>query len=592
MDQIIAPRAPLSVRELIGGHLLTPVFQPIVSLIDSEIVGQEALIRGPKGSLLEYPDALFRAGTGEGLLFELEVEAALAAIVAAGAMTHDHKIFLNISAAVLLRIVRQRGPETLLRWIASIGLSPRKVVLEITENERVSEIHQLTVVAATLRSAGILFAIDDFGDGRSSLRVWAELQPSFVKVDKFFTRDLAAHPYKVQMLKAVVHISETLGGRIIAEGIENAEELAIIRDLGISLGQGYFLAQPSATIEPGISEAAAVAIAQRRVASLQTAASHRTHVFSAEKLASAIPPVDVAATNDEVSLIFHANTRFHAIAVVEAGRPVGLINRRDFIDRYLQPFHKERFGKRSCTLFMDRTPILLDKAASIDDMVGILTSDDQRYLTEGFVITDAGQYLGLGTGEQLVRQVLEHRVEAARHANPLTFLPGNIPITMHIEKLIASNNRFVCCYCDLNHFKPYNDQYGYWRGDEVIRLLAKVTVSHAANFWDFVGHVGGDDFLILFQSEDWEERCGRILTEFNTGVREFFDPEDIARGGIEAEDRSGTMSFFPLTTLSIGAVVVEPGVFRHAEDVATAAAGAKRKAKRDYSGLWVITDPA
>jgi diguanylate cyclase (GGDEF)-like protein len=234
-------------------------------------------------------------------------------------------------------------------------------------------------------------------------------------------------------------------------------------------------------------------------------------------------------------------------------------------------------------------PRLVERNHNVDDLVGILTSDDQRYLTDGFIVTDNGRYAGIGTGEQLVRSVTETRIEAARHANPLTFLPGNIPISQHIERLLSSGAQFVACYADLNHFKPFNDQYGYWRGDEMIRLLARVAVAHCDPLRDFVGHVGGDDFIILYQSENWQAQCQRIIAEFAKLAQTLFDENARQAGGIEAEDRYGVARFFPLTTLSIGAVEVAGHQFTTAEQVASAAARAKHDAKTSAAGLYVVS---
>ena len=110
---------------------------------------------------------------------------------------------------------------------------------------------------------------------------------------------------------------------------------------------------------------------------------------------------------------------------------------------------------------------------------------------DGFIVTENGPYVGLGTGDQLVRSVTEARIEAARHANPLTFLPGNISISQHIERLLKKQVHFVACYADLNHFKPYNGYYGYWRGDEMIRLMARLAMEQCDTQRDFLGHVGG-----------------------------------------------------------------------------------------------------
>ncbi|NDZ18992.1 hypothetical protein C7T35_21990 [Variovorax sp. WS11] len=105
--------------------------------------------------------------------------------------------------------------------------------------------------------------------------------------------------------------------------------------------------------------------------------------------------------------------------------------------------------------------------------------------------------------------------KAARHANPLTLLPGNMPINVHIERLLVSGTEFVACYADLNNFKAFNDHYGYWRGDGLIRIAAELLSQNADPVHDFVGHIGGDDFIVLFQSEDWEGRCRHIVDEFS-----------------------------------------------------------------------------
>src|SRR6202012_1475976 len=121
---------------------------------------------------------------------------------------------------------------------------------------------------------------------------------------------------------------------------------------------------------------------------------------------------------------------------------------------------------------------------------------------------------------------------------------------------------FAACYFDLNHFKPYNDQYGYWRGDEMIKLAAAAITQACDPLRDFAGHVGGDDFVVLFQSADWQARCEGIVRRFNLDARRLFSEQDCERGGIRGEDRQGNPSFFPLTTIAVGAVEVHSGDFR------------------------------
>jgi len=172
------------------------------------------------------------------------------------------------------------------------------------------------------------------------------------------------------------------------------------------------------------------------------------------------------------------------------------------------------------------------------------------------------------------------QLEAARHANPLTLLPGNVPINERIGQLLESEAPFHVCYCDLDNFKPFNDACGYYRGDEMIRLTGRILREACDPALDFVGHVGGDDFILLMQSADWEQRCSRALEAFAAASAALADDAHRSDGGYAGVDRAGQAAFHPLPTLSVGAYGVAPGVFGSPAEVADAAAEAKQKAKR------------
>jgi GGDEF domain-containing protein len=134
-------------------------------------------------------------------------------------------------------------------------------------------------------------------------------------------------------------------------------------------------------------------------------------------------------------------------------------------------------------------------------------------------------------------------------------------ISEHIGRLLASGADFVACYADLSDFKPFNDLYGYWQGDEAIKLAASVITRHCDAAADFVGHVGGDDFVVLFQSEDWQQRCERMVAEFADRVPSLYDEAARATRGIRVEDRHGVERFFPFTALYVGAVRASDAAF-------------------------------
>jgi GGDEF domain-containing protein len=461
------------------------------------------------------------------------------------------------------------------------------LVLEITEYERVTDMDELSSVVREIRGAGVSLALDDFGDGRSSLRLWSQIKPEFVKIDKYFTKDISQHADKLKTIQALQQIGATFDTKLVAEGIETEEDLRVLRDLGIAYGQGYFLGRPAALAREQIDAQAMAVMVDKRVAVFPEL-RRASNAGSLSRIAVIeAPAVTAHTTNDEIAELFQSNPQLHAVAVVEGLRPIGIINRAGFVNDYSKLYYREVWGRKPCLMHANTAPRLIERNHNVDELVGILTSEDQRYLVDGFIVTHNGRYEGLGTGEQLVRSVTETRIEAARHANPLTFLPGNIPISQHIERLLGSGAEFVACYADLNHFKPFNDQYGYWRGDEMIRLAAKLALAHCDPQRDFVGHVGGDDFIILYQSTDWQQQCEQIVSEFASCAVNLFDPSAREAGGIYADDRHGIPRFFPLTTISIGAVVIHHQDFSSAEQVASIAARAKHDAKTSGQGLVI-----
>jgi diguanylate cyclase (GGDEF)-like protein len=565
---------------------LYPVYQPIVSMMDGSVYAHEALIRGPQGTPLHTPDALMRAAADEGLGYEFEYACLIAALRTWGSLRMVGRLFVNISANALTHLHSQQGSDDLLKLISSMGVAARMLVLEITEHERVADMDHLADVVRQLRTLGMSLALDDFGDGRSSLRLWSQLKPEVVKIDKYFTKDISEHGDKLKTIQALQQIASVFGSELVAEGIETAEDMRVLRDLGISYGQGYFLGYPDRKPVRYLNADALRVLGERQVAVFPELS--RASVLGQLRNVSLVeaPHVTSASTNDELATLFLQYTQLHAVALLEGDRPVGIINRVQFMNEYSKLYYREVWGRKSCAVHANNQPRVVEREHSVDELVGILTSQDQRYLLDGFIVTDNGRYVGLGTGDQLVRSVTETRIEAARHANPLTFLPGNIPISLHMERLLKKKVRFVACYADLNNFKPYNDYYGYWRGDEMIRLLSRSAMEQCDAQRDFLGHVGGDDFILLFQSEDWLQRCETLVSDFNARALEMFDAAARQAGGIEAEDRHGVMRFFPCTTVSIGAVAIDGSQYSRAEDVANLAAMAKHDAKR--AGVAVL----
>ena len=298
--------------------------------------------------------------------------------------------------------------------------------------------------------------------------------------------------------------------------------------------------------------------------------------------------IDQSATNDDIFEMFQRNAQLNSIPVVENNKPIGLISRYNTIARFAQPYQKELHGKKSCTQFMDSAPLIVQNTMTIHALSELIIKADPQYLINGFIVSSAGDYIGMGNGHNLLREITNLQINAARYANPLTLLPGNVPINAHIDRLLDNAQPFVACYCDLDNFKPFNDAYGYRRGDEMIQFIGHLLSQVAIDEKDFIGHIGGDDFILLFQSEHWEQLCLEALDTISKVMPDFYDSKDVAAGGIVVEDRRGNASFFPFGSMSIGAVKVLPENFKSHHEVAGAMTRTKKEAKKTQGNSLFI----
>lgn len=161
-----------------------------------------------------------------------------------------------------------------------------------------------------------------------------------------------------------------------------------------------------------------------------------------------------------------------------------------------------------------------------------------------------------------IERVLK-RHENVLNTNPLSHLPGNISIKTEYNKLIERQESFSMIYLDLDNFKAFNDYYGYSKGDEVIKFVADLCKfeAHFADrlgFDNFVGHIGGDDFVIIRSAEKINEFCENFILQFDQRIRNFYQEEDISKGFIRIKDRKGKVTSFPIMSISMAVVINRP----------------------------------
>jgi diguanylate cyclase (GGDEF)-like protein len=557
---------------------LTAVFQPIIRLGDGAIYGYEGLIRGPAGSPLHAPAQLFDAANRAGRLAELEWLCCRRVVESYAALGLQQRLFVNISPQTVATALLQE--RDMLDVLGYAGNDRKRVVIELTEHEQARNVESFRGAMSTLRAQGFGVALDDLGEGFSSLRLWSEINPDYVKVDMHFVQGAHRDPLKFQFLRSLQQIAENCGSALVAEGIEDPADLTVLRDLGLSFGQGYLIARPEPRPPAEVAASIGRLLGRKAISVFPEVSVMPGRAATVQRLLLKVPAVSPLTSNDEVFARFEAAPELNAVPVVHEGKPLGLISRHRFIAGYARPYRKELYGRRPCTVLMDPKPVVVEIGLSIHELSETLVGVDARYLGEGFIIVHGGTYAGVGSAQDLIREIARMQIEAARYANPLTLLPGNVPIDAHMQRLLAGGIAFEAAYADINHFKPYNDVYGYRRGDDMIRLAATVLSRACDPGCDFLGHIGGDDFIMLMQSADWEARCRAAVESFAAESTGLFEAADLQRNGLRSEDRQGNEILFPLTSIAIGVVRVQGGGFASHVDVSAAAADAKKQAKR------------
>lgn len=177
-------------------------------------------------------------------------------------------------------------------------------------------------------------------------------------------------------------------------------------------------------------------------------------------------------------------------------------------------------------------------------------------------------------------------------ASPLTGLPGNRQIQQIINTNLRAKVPFAVIHADLNNFKAYNDRYGFTAGDEVLSHTANVLTTAVQEVGnpqlDFVGHIGGDDFVIVTTPEHWQPICEMTVQLFDAQIGLFYDPEDYKQRGIRVEDRSGNIRFFPIMSIALAVVIDETGRFSHPGQIAQVAAEIKKQVKLQDRSYYMV----
>ncbi len=532
-------------------------FQPLVNVRTGAIVAVEVLARPLEGDVHDLISEAARARR----LPELDVHLAASAMQSA----HEHQSLLPLHLNLFGGTVAHEPErlEALHSKLDEVGRRPHEITVEIGPPFGRLDHTKLLDGVRDLRSRGYHVALDGVGDGDMPLTMIADLEPDMLKLDASVVHALPEQRGRAAVFESVREFCESTDARLVAEGVESEPQLSALRRAGVLLVQGNLLApaarRPPATLSvPGV--ATEVTDPLGNAVPAQAAGPRVTDFLSPATML----PSD--ATADTVRNVLADHPEISGVVLVDANnRPEWSIDRNRFLLAVTGPYGHALHARRPAARLADEPRIVTTATTAIEALSLVSGSDQYRIYDDAIVVDESGRCLGTVRAGHLIRGMAEFKVEEAAALNPLTRLPGSDVIERAVARRIDAGEVFAVSWLDIDGFKTINDNAGFSAGDELIRSVGRSLTDAATSISSVdVGHVGGDDFLIVADLDDLVTLSEMLL-----------DPPRTA-GGIEV-------------TLSLATLVCTQSGTTSYDEVSQMLVPLKTEAKGVQGSSWVMS---
>jgi diguanylate cyclase (GGDEF)-like protein len=508
-------------------------FQPVINLTTGGVTGLEILARPEAGDIL----AEARRDP------EVDLRLAVSAVRAAVRKETLLPLYVNVFAGTLADL---GGLATLHDAVREAGRLPWEVTIDIGPPCTHVPWRALLDAVAELRGQGFRVCADGVGDGDIPLRLLVDLAPDLVKLDA----SLLARPAAVRAMRT---LCEELGALLCVEGVETEGQCATALAAGAQLAQGELFAPPARL------PVADVYVPPRSpgvVSVPRTGPSVREFVRPAALLPA-------TASAGQVRALLTGSPDVSGVLLVDrAGVPVRSVHRSRFLLSMSGRYGHALYADRPAVKLGD-PPRTVGADATAWEVLEVVAVGDRGRTSDDVAVVDAhGRCVGVVRLADLVRALAETRVEEAAGLNPLTRLPGSDAITAEVDRRIAGGRAFTLSWLDVDHFKQVNDGAGFAAGDELIRAVGRA-LREASPDTARVGHIGGDDFLVLADQEALDPLASLVL------------------------DVLWSAGGHPVT-LSLATVLCPPGSVTDHRQAAACLAPLKKAAKALQGTSWVL----
>lgn len=540
-------------------------FQPIVDFAQNgAIFGYEALCRmkDPNAQLLNGEEA-FRLARQVNRSTELDILCQKLALEGkAREIPPGVPVFINVLPRT---IMQENWLKPMLETLGRLGIERRDVVIEIVESEEVSP-ELLAEHCDRIRTHGLRIALDDMGSGFNGLRTLAAVRADFIKIDRAIVHEAQGSRVRTVLLEAIVSMAQRLGCTVVAEGLERIEDITFCQDMGLMYAQGYYFALPQQTPSKQVN-----ALPVRDEA-------HRSPMQDEFRLVEFVNnglTMELNLPLEEARRRFRQFPDVPVAVVLDGQRPIGMLKRG------------RAFASRQATLgsLCEPLPKVISNRASSAMISRSL------YLERGegapwVLVSDEGSYIGLLQPFEIMAQLISRKTSSTS-LHPLSQLPTGPSLRQSLDTSLRNNPTTQLVYIDLDHFKAYNDRYGFIRGDAMIRLLAEILrlLFHGQTGL-LLGHIGGDDFVLILD----RQKPGLVqalldgISRFQSLASHLYDSSDLARGFFTTEDGAN----HPVASISIAVVNGKQGRLANSVAAAERAATLKKIGKATEGSIIVV----
>lgn len=573
------------ISKIIDNKQIKIVFQPIISLRDGSILGHEALSRVTGDTFIDNPEQLFYYAGKCNRLWDLELLCRTKSLESAFLNQYhpinDKKLFVNVNPNIMHDIKFRQGFTK--EYLSQYGITPENIIFEITERNAVNDMSSFKNTVVHYKEQTYKIAIDDAGAGYSGLNLISDIKPHYIKLDMNLIRDINSDNMKYALVKSMVELSHMSNIHLIAEGIETKEELTTLINLGVHYGQGYFIQKPNESmlsILPPVLEIVNDANRKKN----HTIGNQVNSIFI-ENLTTDSKPILPSTSVEHVFEIFKRNPSILNLCIAKNNIVLGVISKARFTVQLSGRYGFSLYQNKAITTLMETDFLSVDCETPISAVTNIAMSRPADKLYDFIIVTKNDEYLGTVTIKDLLQKTTEIEVVNAKQQNPLSGLPGNIVIEQRINYCIAADREYSILYLDIDNFKAYNDIYGFENGDKVIQLLAS-TIVKKTDSDQFIGHIGGDDFVIILNNYNIEPLCQSIITDFESVVLNYYNENDIQNGYIISQNRNGEVEKFPLLSLTIVAVTNQQKEFTDQFQISEDLAILKKRCKHEKRQIF------